>query len=256
MRLIVVLILAIFVLPVYGQEKGTKTTKQTQAADDIGQRPPAPPFVVVNQQTTNQNEGRASNHPDSYLKRLFSPENLPSIGLLLAGIGGIFVAIHTLKAIRRQTNALVEGQRPIIFAKCHGDAAKTFADRDARRIELALENRGQHRARDLVYETWIEILPFPFTDFTAAATHFKCIDPITLYPGDVGFTVNVPIQRQVTDEEWAAIRSLELHVCVRIRVSYKDAFGQTIADFGYYVTPRGMAYLPKYNNTIQSDDPN
>jgi Co/Zn/Cd efflux system component len=42
----------------------------------------------------------------SYLSRLFSPENLPNIGLLLAGIIGIVVAIRTLKILGRQTTAI------------------------------------------------------------------------------------------------------------------------------------------------------
>jgi hypothetical protein len=42
----------------------------------------------------------------SYLSRLFSPENLPNIGLLLAGIVGIVVAIRTLTILGRQTTAI------------------------------------------------------------------------------------------------------------------------------------------------------
>jgi hypothetical protein len=40
--------------------------------------------------------------PQKYLTRLISPENLPSIGLLFAGIVGIVVAVRTLKAIEQQ----------------------------------------------------------------------------------------------------------------------------------------------------------
>ena len=198
-----------------------------------------------------------------YLCLILTPANMPAIYLVILGLGGVIVGMGTLGVIEkqthvmeRQTTALIEGQRPMVYARCHGDATATFADREARRIELALENKGQHRARDLVYETWIEILPFPFVDFTEAATKYKSINPITLYPGDTNFIVNIPIQREVTEEEWAAIRRLMLHVCVRIRISYRDAFGQTTADFGYYVTPRGMSYLTKYNNMIQNNEPN
>ena len=50
--------------------------------------------------------GGATNHSDSYLQRLFSPENLPSIGLFLAGIVGIIVAICTLITLNRQANEM------------------------------------------------------------------------------------------------------------------------------------------------------
>jgi hypothetical protein len=56
----------------------------------------------------------ASNYPNSYLQRLFSPENLPNIGLFLAGIVGIGVAISTLKSISRQAD-LLEKQITIPF---------------------------------------------------------------------------------------------------------------------------------------------
>jgi len=50
-------------------------------------------------------QAAAATPPESYLHRLFSPENLPNIGLLVAGIFGIVVAICTLLVIRRQTKA-------------------------------------------------------------------------------------------------------------------------------------------------------
>ncbi len=43
--------------------------------------------------------------------RLFSPENLPSIGLLLAGIIGIWIAIRTVNAIKRQADLQEAGMR-------------------------------------------------------------------------------------------------------------------------------------------------
>jgi hypothetical protein len=43
-----------------------------------------------------------------YAARLFSPENLPNVGLLLAGIVGIFVANRTLKSIDRQAGLMTD----------------------------------------------------------------------------------------------------------------------------------------------------
>ncbi len=59
--------------------------------------------------------------PDSYLKRLFSPENAPSIALFFVGLGGIVVAVCTLHKIERQTKAtedtLIQTQRPKVVVK-------------------------------------------------------------------------------------------------------------------------------------------
>jgi Co/Zn/Cd efflux system component len=54
----------------------------------------------------------------SYRSRLFSPENLPNIGLFVAGVAGIIVALCTLKILRDQTDAAVKA----------ADAAKESAD--------------------------------------------------------------------------------------------------------------------------------
>lgn len=48
----------------------------------------------------------AADDSKSYGSRLFSPENLPNIGLFFAGVAGIIVAICTLKIIGRQTVAI------------------------------------------------------------------------------------------------------------------------------------------------------
>jgi hypothetical protein len=67
----------------------------------------------------------------SYLSRLFSPENLPSIVLAIAGISGIVVAIRTLNVIKRQTDA----------AESAANAAKLNAEAliNAERVWIMIE---------------------------------------------------------------------------------------------------------------------
>jgi hypothetical protein len=48
----------------------------------------------------------AADDSKGYGSRLFSPENLPNIGLFVAGIIGIGVAVRTLKNLERQTAAI------------------------------------------------------------------------------------------------------------------------------------------------------
>lgn len=54
----------------------------------------------VNQEAPNKQSDGAKGHTQTYFARLFSPENLPNIGLLIAGIAGIVVAIGTLRHLR------------------------------------------------------------------------------------------------------------------------------------------------------------
>jgi hypothetical protein len=95
----------------YGQEESSKSSRDQKHAQTIEQKPSASPSVVivnsVEQQPTNNQGDGTENHSKSYLSRLISPspENLPNIGLLIAGIVGIIVANCTLVTPRRQTKA-------------------------------------------------------------------------------------------------------------------------------------------------------
>jgi uncharacterized membrane protein YuzA (DUF378 family) len=49
--------------------------------------------------------------PPHYLYRLFDAPNLPNIILMLVGIGGVWAALRTLKAIEKQVDAQVNAER-------------------------------------------------------------------------------------------------------------------------------------------------
>ncbi len=112
-----------FLFSMYGQEKNAQPSSHAATPSELKQpakkTQPAAPLTnvdVVNEKTSGQKQNGTKNNPESYLSRLFAPENLPNIGLFLAGIVGICVAIRTLRAIESQTRVLVEGQRPRIVA--------------------------------------------------------------------------------------------------------------------------------------------
>jgi len=111
MKLLLIVAALAFALPVYGQEKSPQSDSHEQRAQDkIETTPPrqiAPSNsgVVINQQTSPEQKDRAASSSNTYFSRLFSPENLPSIGLLLATVVGIAVAIRTLRTLVRQTEA-------------------------------------------------------------------------------------------------------------------------------------------------------
>jgi hypothetical protein len=109
------LILAVIgaALMVHGQEpkphsnadKGNSTAESKNATDTAGQT-----VIVVNQQTPQRQENNHSEKPPNYLSRLFSPENLPNVALVVVGIGAIVVAFKSLKRIDTQ---IVEMRRQV-----------------------------------------------------------------------------------------------------------------------------------------------
>ena len=152
------------------------------------------------------------------------------------------------QAMRDNTKVFIESQRPQIAAKAHGDPTKTLLERGSPRVEISVFNRGLTPAYRLLYESWIELLPFPFVDFTAAADHFKSHEENVLYPNHDPMILNIPIRAGVTEQQLTDLRHLHLFACVRVRVQYVDAFEtERFSDFGFYITSNGLGFLPKYN---------
>ena len=246
------LLICTIILPINGQQKSTQTaTKTSQTKQEVvTPAPKATPNAAINQQTPQIQEDGPKEHAQSYFSRLFAPENLPNIGLFLVGIAGIGVAIRTLKAIERQTQALVDSQRARIAAKAHGIPTQTLLDRDAPRVEIELFNRGRTEASDFIYESWIEVLPFPFEDFTPVADRFRSPEKLTLYPDHIPLVINIPIRQGLSEQQLHDLKKLRSFACVRVRVEYRDAFNpKRWAEFGFYITSSGLGFLPKYNNS-------
>jgi hypothetical protein len=190
------------------------------------------------------------------------PSNIPKDdrALLWAGIAvNIVLALATIvlavfavvqaQATKRSVEVLVEGQRPRIATDPHGDATKDLSDRSAPRVQVALVNRGLTTAYDCLYESWIELLPFPFDDFTPAADYFKATERFALYPSHRPVILNIPIRQGLTDAQLSDLRHMRRYVCIRIRVTYRDAFSpRRYANFGLYVLHNGLGFLPKYND--------
>jgi hypothetical protein len=98
--------------PIYGQEKGSQSSEKEEASQAVPQPlPPSSNIVVIDKQTSEINKNGVQNRPESYLHRFFGAENVPNLGLLLAGIVGICVAIKTLKAIQRQGIIMIRQAR-------------------------------------------------------------------------------------------------------------------------------------------------
>ena len=106
-RLAVVVLIAI-VLPIYGQKEGTQSGGN-QTNPNTTERPPLPPRTAtckVKEDGTTIECNWAETKPESYFKRLISPENAPNIALFVVGFFGIIAAICTLRAINRQATLM------------------------------------------------------------------------------------------------------------------------------------------------------
>jgi hypothetical protein len=165
----------------------------------------------------------------------------------LAAFGARY-ALRTLRVIEKQTAALIESQRPKIAVTAHDDPFQMLCGPSPHRVEIDLDNKGLGVARNLTYETWIELLPLPFVDFTSGADHFASTDPMVLYPNHEPLTINIPIRTGLTARQLDDLRHFRICACIRILVHYDDAFGPNrTVSFGLVVRHNGLGYLPKYN---------
>jgi hypothetical protein len=243
MKIIFLLLAAVSLLIPFqaGQTPGNKKEAPTAKS-------PPPITTVNNNYEASKNPDKAEDNPHWYKR----PEWWLVIGAFLTMGFVAWQALETrrvVEAATSQTKAIVESQRPKIAAKPHGNPIKDLSDRDAPRMQIELANKGLLAAYDLVYKSWIELLPLPFEDFTAAADHHKSPESIVMYPDHTPLIVNIPIRKGITEQELSDVKRLRLYVCVRVRVEYRDVFSpKRYAEFGFCVMYDGLGFLPKYNN--------
>lgn len=122
-RILTIAVFLAVILPINGQAYGSQSGSGQD--DTANTKNPIPPSrtatCAVEDNGTTIKCNWSESKPDSYLKRLFSPENAPNIALFFVGLGGILVAVCTLRKIERQTKAtedtLIQTQRPKIVVK-------------------------------------------------------------------------------------------------------------------------------------------
>lgn len=169
--------------------------------------------------------------------------------LVAIGIPGIWAAVVTLRAVRKQTEALIESQRPRIASSAHGDCAKDLLSATPR-IQLELVNKGVTTAHALIWESWIELRSDETSDFSSAAYYYKSSNPTSLYPNHEPLVINIPLPDGLSPDQRAALKGLRLFALIRVHVSFRDAFSSDrYASFGYFVRSDGLGFLPKYNDS-------
>src|ERR1017187_392837 len=244
----VLAIFAVSAIIVNGQEKSSKTAPSQHPAENVHKpEAPAPAIVPIKQEESEIQKNSAKDHANNYLSRLFSAENLPNILLFFAGIGGIGVAVSTLKAIRRQadimerqiaqaaeggkqTDQIIETMsdnavRELRAYVCLSHAKIEFRQERAPEMQVYMKNFGKTPAYDVRWwiHTWIgpyplqEKLPEPPSDFQTAVS--------TLAPGgDPHIMVTrrtPPIQGGVMH----LIGTAQGTIYVYGKLTYRDCFG-------------------------------
>ncbi len=82
-------------------DKRHPATENKSASDSSGRM-----VIVVNQQTSKEQDKDQASKPPSYLHELLVPANLPNLLLVGVGIYGIRIAIRTLRSIEKQANLM------------------------------------------------------------------------------------------------------------------------------------------------------
>jgi hypothetical protein len=152
MRYLIAAAFFALIIPIYGQEKGPQTRPNRDTTTQPKQAAAQTPSTVnvINQQAPGEEQSGAKGNTESYLSRLLAPENLPNIGLLLAGIWGICVAMRTLRAIERQAEVM-RGQLTVPYraylSVIEPDKPITDRSTNVNRAKFPIENTGHVRAR-------------------------------------------------------------------------------------------------------------
>jgi hypothetical protein len=164
--------------------------------------------------------------PKSYFSRLFSPENLPTVGLIFVGIVGIYVAIGTLNHMResseRQLRAYVLPIEVSIF-----DGTMMNPIQQARAnvpgVPMLIKNFGQTPAYKVISYAQIAVIA------VVDENRLLVVPPIpeqfsnTLGPGGI-FNKAVWFDRPLVANEIADIATGVRGIYFYGRIEYRDAF--------------------------------
>ncbi len=118
------------------------------------------------------------------------------------------------------------------------------------RVGLDIFNRGLSPAYECTYETWIAVIPHPFADFPPNADHVGVPTQSTIYPEHVPVGVAIDLGHDLTQNQMNGIQQNLSRLCFRIRLEYRDAFGnQRFASFAYGANDHAIEPLPSYNDS-------
>jgi hypothetical protein len=117
-------------------------------------------------------------------------------------------------------------------------------------VGLDIFNRGLSPAHECTYETWIAVVPHPFTDFPPNADYFRVPSRSTVYPTHVPVGVAIDLSHDLTQNQMVGIQQNLWRLCFRIHLEYRDVFGeQRFANFAYSANDHAIEPLPRYNDS-------
>ena len=253
-RLRTALILAsIISSPIHGQRQSTRTnTNQQDARPEPGSTTPIPGVSPVHQDATSPNTNQPNDHPGSYFSRLASPDNLPNLLLFAVGVGGVYVAICTLKIIERQTKAAEDAATA---AKDGAEATRQSVEA-AREAHAAMVNRERARIRVEVVGDWehdeamaMVSVPYRVTcygptpafidsgtatawaknspDYQSFRPNVSMLLPKILTPTELNGEARVMGRWPWTPAELESLMSGALFLILTGKICYRDVFGNS-----------------------------
>jgi hypothetical protein len=213
--------------------RGRPAAKSSDATDTAGQT-----VVVVNQPAGQGQQDSKPNNPPSYFSRLFSPENLPNICLVGAGILGIIVAIRTLNHMResseRQLRAYVLPELGnIVNIAAPLRTSGTYTPTDARIthpdwgpvVIMHVKNTGQTPAFKVVHWGNMCFREYPLASTLPPRAESPVKSVSTIGPGIIN-TKRLGFGPPLTEQQIAQLRNATGAIYVYGEISYEDAFGK------------------------------
>jgi hypothetical protein len=204
---------------------------------------------VVNQAAPYAQNDRTTNESKSYFSRLFSPENLPNIALVVVGIGGIITAICTLRLIKTQTidtgiaanaallnaQAVINTERPWLVVSVHSDPylANGFFFRITNKGRTPANVVSAYREQKIVdLPDRLRIPPEYSSPMYSPEDNLIVADG--KWEDRPSFNPEAVISNPAGARE--AFENAAQFLCFYGQVTYRDSFGQRSGDSGEHYT--------------------
>lgn len=223
----------------------------------------SPAIAAASQNKADRQEDSQPIKAPGYFSRLFAPENLPNVALVLVGMAGIAAAIFTLKAIQRQTTTM-HGQltemgtqtailgRSVAHAEKSADAAKQSADTlttierawvhlelrttSKQNFVLAVRNTGRTPAKIVSLESKFDFPPdvhylfgkLPdYLDPNHAKGVFAASRPLPVGSEWIADSFDLSF---VTQSQWREIQALAKALVFYGRLEYQVVFDEPVRE--------------------------
>jgi hypothetical protein len=254
LKYLLIFTLAIYVLPVKTHSQPNKAQQASK-----GEKPTLPTATVVPQDGNSPSiQPQPNNHINADVRVVSTPEKdgyeraafWANIALVVVGIGGIFVAVCTLKKIERQTQAsenatkvAQENMAAVINkerARIRVEAPPKYLEflqpgylrdtlehkiygGDSQVVELKIFNRGGTTARDVKASFSLSISPVSIEeDWNVQETFKESMGDLA--PSDLPLKYSISLYGGINQEHLEAIHSQHAILRVFGEITYTDAF--------------------------------